>query len=759
MGKRGIFDAFQAASGAVEYVLNAADKELQLKAQMEVQDAALKDMEAFNQFTLDMQNSNDWENYEKKWENFKVNVYNDTSKGLSSPFARRVYDSQYKNEEMKQRLLVKSIANQKMRAQDFTKGFDYINNVILSNSFADTEGIDEAGNKFIKTGSQQKKELIDNKLYTMYEAGLLDYEQFNLAMRNSYTSLMNHDMVTLGKNLVDGGASIEEVTSKLQEYKNEFVTVAGGRITAESVKGAATEEVEKYYYKQRSIKWQKAEKVEANNWTNVLSLVQNGKIIDARNLAEGRINELQNIQAQSGEPINPDTAVSYTQKYYDFLQNIDKYIKSGSPLAALGSLDMKKFAAVYVEKWKYGINAYDGNGEKIHASANEIKNQMLSDINKIAEMKGVPAAYVFPGAIEEFYKQIEDVLPPGLKEPVKKYKETYETLRKAQLGVDKLSPEEQKAALENAGNFVEGLLNIVEKSKYTDLDEKRLLSLMEKQSGENTAKMFDSYTGASGALWWGKESSENLGKVVAETTQPGVITQDRNGTIVIREEARAAVAAHENDLRRETATALGLNPNDEKDIGKLSIFYDTEANRIYCTYGNTASYFETDKNGKAVLRTVDWKTKEIKTTEKLSEEVRQDKKDAKIEAEKKEMNNLIQSSFKAENIQRDIKPFYDNLNTQEDRQRFLQLYSAINQRDQDKNIGRGHRLNKDEVIQTFKKGISPVDIINESLIKTMSPKIKAEYDKLSDEEKIRFIQSYKEKKKDFRQSNKNMSSF
>lgn len=46
MGKRGIFDAFQAASGAVESVLNAADKELQLKAQMEVQDAALKDMEA-----------------------------------------------------------------------------------------------------------------------------------------------------------------------------------------------------------------------------------------------------------------------------------------------------------------------------------------------------------------------------------------------------------------------------------------------------------------------------------------------------------------------------------------------------------------------------------------------------------------------------------------------------------------------------------------------------------------------------------------
>ncbi|WP_444819393.1 hypothetical protein [Treponema denticola] len=289
MGKRGIFDAFQAASGAVESVLNAADKELQLKAQMEVQDAALKDIEAFNQFTLDMQNSNDWENYEKKWENFKINVYNDTSKGLSSPFARRVYDSQYKNEEMKQRLLVKSIANQKMRAQDFTKGFDYINNVILSNSFADQEIIDETGNKFIKTGSQQKKELIDNKLYTMYEAGLLDYEQFNLAMRNSYANLMNHDMVTLGKNLVDGGASIEEVTSKLQEYKNEFVTVAGGRITAESVRGAATEEVEKYYYKQQKIRWDKGEQqasviykkmsdyLNKGDWDNAYATAQNGR--------------------------------------------------------------------------------------------------------------------------------------------------------------------------------------------------------------------------------------------------------------------------------------------------------------------------------------------------------------------------------------------------------------------------------------------------------------------------------------------------
>jgi len=257
MGKRGIFDAFQAASGAVESVLNAADKELQLKAQMEVQDAALKDMEAFNQFTLDMQNSNDWENYEKKWEDFRVKVYNDTSKGLSSPFARRVYDSQYKNEEMKQRLLVKSIANQKMRAQDFSKGLATIYNIALGDFYYDKEVIDEKGNKTVKTASDQKKEDMDKRFYNMYERGLLDDEHLELYMSDSYSKLMNHDMVTLGKNLVDSGASIEEVTSKLQEYKKEYVTKSGRIISSDAVKGKATEEVELYYYKQQKIRWDK----------------------------------------------------------------------------------------------------------------------------------------------------------------------------------------------------------------------------------------------------------------------------------------------------------------------------------------------------------------------------------------------------------------------------------------------------------------------------------------------------------------------
>ena len=259
MGQYGIFDAFQAIAGATGTILDEFDRQNRLKAELEVQDAALKDREAFDQFVLDLENSNDWENYEKRWNDYKVAVHNDTAQGLSSPFARRVYDAHYKNAEMEQRLLIKRVAQQKMRAQDFTKGFDYINNVIASRSFADMEAVGEDGNVYTKSATQQKKELIDQKLYTMYEAGLLSYEQFNQGLRDSYASLMKHEMVTAGKQSVDEGKSIEEVTSTIQDYKNEFVTVAGGRVSEEAVKDAAREEIENYFYKQQAIRYKNGE--------------------------------------------------------------------------------------------------------------------------------------------------------------------------------------------------------------------------------------------------------------------------------------------------------------------------------------------------------------------------------------------------------------------------------------------------------------------------------------------------------------------
>ncbi len=707
MGRHSIFDAFQAAAGAADAVLGEIDKQKRAEAAIEIQDAQLKNMEAFNQFMLDVQNSNDWENYEKNWESFKVKAYNEGSKGLSSPYAKRIYESSFKNEEMKQRLMVKGIADQKRRLITVTKGFDSINNLITSNSFQDMEVQEEGGTKFIKTASMQKKEKIDEIAYNLYEAGLLKYDEFNEFQRKAYSTLLTHEMVSAGKKSVDSLMSLEEVNSKMQEFQGEYRLPAGGYVSASALRATAQEEVETYFYKQRRVRWGKAEAEEAKYWDSLLATVMNPALDDskvggkssfekARDMAKDRLQYLPYLQAQKGDLINPDTAVSYTHKYYDFLQNMDKYIKSGSPLAALGSLDTKKFATVYAEKWKYGTNAYDGKGEKVFNTPNELAQQMISDVNKIAEIKGVPPDIVYPGVIDEFYKQITDMLPPTVKDAVKKYKDTYETLRKAQLGKDKLSPEEQKTALENAGNFVEGLLNVVNMTTYQNLNEQQLLSLIQKQTGKNTAKLFNANTG-----WWKKESAENTGNIVKQTTQPGIITEDPSGRIVIREEARPAVQAHEDALRRETAIALGLNPNDEKDAGKLSIFYDTKANRIYCTDGKTASYFETNKNGKAILKTVDWKTKEVKTTEKLSEEVRKDKKEAKEKEKLDNINKLINEASRAESMQRDIKPFFENLKTEEDKKLFLEVYNEIEKRGRDKNIGGAFRINKQEVINAF----------------------------------------------------------
>ena len=316
MGQYGIFDAFQAAAGATQTVLGELDRQNRLKAELEVQDAALKDREAFDQFMLDLENSNDWENYEKRWNDYKVAVHNNTAQGLSSPFARRVYDTHYKNAEMEQRLLVKRVAQQKMRAQDFTKGFDYINNVITSRSFADMEAVGEDGNTYTKSATQQKKELIDQKLYTMHEAGLLSYEQFNQGLRDSYASLMKHEMVTAGKQSVDEGKSIEEVTSTIQDYKNEFVTVAGGRVSEEAVKDAAREEIENYFYKQQAIRYKNGEQGASQIYRKMSDALAKGDWDGAYSAADEGRKYLQDWDGKySGDGFDANVRDEYSDKF------------------------------------------------------------------------------------------------------------------------------------------------------------------------------------------------------------------------------------------------------------------------------------------------------------------------------------------------------------------------------------------------------------------------------------------------------------
>lgn len=357
MGQYGIFDAFQAAAGATQTVLTELDRQNRLKAEMEVQDAALKDREAFDQFMLDLENSNDWENYEKRWHDFKVAVHNDTAKGLSSPFARRVYDAHYKNAEMEQRLVIKHVAQQKMRAQDFTKGFDYINNVITSRSFSDTEAVGEDGNTYTKSATQQKKELIDQKLYTMHEAGLLSYEQFNQGLRDSYASLIKHEMVTAGKQSVDEGKSIEEVTSTIQDYKNEFVTVAGGRVSEEAVKDAAREEIENYFYKQQAIRYKNGEQGASRIYRKMSDALAKGDWNGAYSAADEGRKYLQDWDAKySGNGFDANVRDEYADKFM-----LKDDVSIAGTYGGLAHMKSEEESNFWLYALKHGWKDADGN--------------------------------------------------------------------------------------------------------------------------------------------------------------------------------------------------------------------------------------------------------------------------------------------------------------------------------------------------------------------------------------------------------------
>ena len=402
MGEHGIFDAFQAVAGATGTILDEFDRQNRLKAELEVQDAALKDREAFDQFMLDLENSNDWENYEKRWNDYKVAVHNNTAQGLSSPFARRVYDTHYKNAEMEQRLVIKHVAQQKMRAQDFTKGFDYINNVITSRSFADMEAVGEDGNTYTKSATQQKKELIDQKLYTMHEAGLLSYEQFNQGLRDSYASLMKHEMVTAGKQSVDEGKSIEEVTSTIQDYKNEFVTVAGGRVSEEAVKDAAREEIENYFYKQQAIRYKNGEQGASRRYRKMSDALAKNDWDGAYAAADEGRRFLQDWDAKyGGNGFDANVRDEYSDKFMlkDDVAIAGKY----GGLARMEVKDEKNYW-LFFEKHEDIID--EKTGIKRKPKHSEVINYILTDalqakIKILGQEKAMAKTYELLAALDE----------------------------------------------------------------------------------------------------------------------------------------------------------------------------------------------------------------------------------------------------------------------------------------------------------------------------------------------------------------------
>lgn len=575
MGRQGIFDAFQAAAGATQTVLDDLDKQNRLKAEMEVQDAALKDKEAFNQFLLDVQNSNDWENYEQRWDDFKVKVHNDTSKGLSSPFARRVYDAQYKNAEMDQRLLVKKIANEKMRMQDFTKGHDYIGNVITSNSFADTEEVGEDGNTYTKTVSQQKKELIDKKLFAMYEAGLLDYDQFNQSMRDSYARLMMHDMVTAGKKLVDGGASIEDVVSATQEYKGEYATIAGGSVTADAVREAAAEKIESYFYKQQAIRYKNGEQGASRVYRQMSDALANGNWDEAYKKAEEGRNFLKAHDAKyRGNGFDANVRDEYADKFM-----LKDDVKIAGEYGGLAKMKPEEEVNVWLYWMKKGRP--DKNGELLRLTHSEVINILTGEaLQSKKKLLGEEAAMA--KTYEVLAKLDEEICkPPFCNVGVAASIKGIEGAVRQVLDKDKNfnTPEGQGYFLrvlgETKAQGYDYLSNTpFDKQKPEDV-EKLVVGILLSQNLQIKEHLFGNE----------KKQAVKAGAIqanIAARERTGVYGEDLSNTDIERQEAQLRNYAIEN-VRKATGlgtqeAVLGAFNIDQLDDGKV-VFYDKKTKK------------------------------------------------------------------------------------------------------------------------------------------------------------------------------------
>nr|DAR99405.1 MAG TPA: hypothetical protein [Bacteriophage sp.] len=329
MGRASLFDAFQAATGATQTVLNSLDKEYRAQAAIEVQNAQLENAEAFDRFLMDIQNSGDWENYEKDWEVFKAKAYNAGAKNLTSPYARKIYDSQYKDAEIKQRLTVRHAADQKRRLETVTNGYALVNRMVNSTAYVDKEIVLEDGSVYTKSSGEQKVEDIQKTLLNMYEGGLIDYAQLNQHMKEGAANVMFTDMVNAGKAAVDDMDNLETVLAKVGSYKGTYTSVAGDTVTQDMVMDKAKASVAGYFSEKQQLRWKESEQGASQIYAQMLPLLSQGDFDGAVLMAQKGLEYIQQRDAQyKGDGLSASLRDEYTQKFSIF-DNIRQTGKKG----------------------------------------------------------------------------------------------------------------------------------------------------------------------------------------------------------------------------------------------------------------------------------------------------------------------------------------------------------------------------------------------------------------------------------------------
>lgn len=451
MGRTSIFEAFQAAAGFTETVLSEADKRLKEKAMFEVQDAELENMESFNQFLTDVQNSGDWRNYEKNWEEFRVKSFNSSVKHLSSPFARKVYESKFKENEMKQRLAVKGIANEKMRLEETTNGLSYVSTVIKSRAFAAKTVIGEDGRERLISAPDQKVQAVSERLNAMYDAGLIDYNNYNLQLSNAQSAVLLNEMTEKGKNLVDSGAKLEEVLSSVRGIEGQYSTPSGLTVNAGSVRAEALKEVKGYFFEKQHIRYTEGEQNLSRIYAQQIKALAAGNWDEAVKCSkQGMLAIRQWDGTHKGDGFSANVRDEYAQKF--FLTD-DMSGRTGGGSGGGGSAGLKGAKAadlvsylLFQEQNGFEVKDENGNKQKVKPTRSESMKQLMPGGNLYEQLRKTDGEFAATvkaqQALDLFKNEFAKNLPVGAAEVYKNIQNTVKNVFIARFGKKYLESEE-----------------------------------------------------------------------------------------------------------------------------------------------------------------------------------------------------------------------------------------------------------------------------------------------------------------------------
>ena len=453
MGQYGIFDAFQAAAGATQTVLSELDRQNKLKAEVELQSAQIQAAEEFNHYLIDLQYRNDFENFRTDWENKSRDIYNNVTKGLSSPYARRLYDMQYKELSSAQSVKIAGYQRAKLAEFNTVNTFNNITDIIESAGY--TEKTDENGRTLSIT--EQKAADAQKALLTLYQYDGRSYENLNSDLQKVGTQLLLHTMKEQAFNALDNGEDIEAVLEGIRSDTSQLTLLNNQTVYSEGLKDTVKKEATTYYTEKIQYKQERNQNAFTQRYNDVLKKSVLEGYHTAVPLAKQLLVDINAALAKDQTALSRSFSESKTKELVDFLSEQDKFLKGGSASAAsfLAKLDTKGLCGVIIEQAKNGYKVLDKQGNVTGktqyysplALLEHYDREIIPEMAQAAGISETEMRYKFAGLKDELISMLFDDkhCPQDVKLFLNNSKQTIENAFRARYGKQADTPEGKTA--------------------------------------------------------------------------------------------------------------------------------------------------------------------------------------------------------------------------------------------------------------------------------------------------------------------------